>query len=111
MDRGGAGDRLLDTLKNIGSSADPDYFHSGRNILTYKDATDGSLVGFNRTNISSTDLTVADNNARNKILNFMYGYTNDANTNGTPKEKRSWILGDIIHSEPKVIDYFDKGHR
>jgi type IV pilus assembly protein PilY1 len=24
---------------------------------------------------------------------------------GDPVEKRSWILGDIIHSEPRLIDY------
>jgi type IV pilus assembly protein PilY1 len=39
----------------------------------------------------------------------MYGYTYDAASAADPNpvSKREWILGDIIHSEPKVIDYFD----
>jgi type IV pilus assembly protein PilY1 len=80
-----------------------------RNIYTYKGAVDGSTVRFIHANITNTDLSVTDNYARFRIINFIYGYTYDSRstTNPDPKEKRSWILGDIIHSEPKIIDYFD----
>jgi type IV pilus assembly protein PilY1 len=108
VDRGGSGARLLSTLINPGSSTNPDSYHLGRTILTYEGVSDGSLVKFNRANISRDDLTVGTDLYRDKLINFMYGYTNDANTNGTPKKKRPWILGDIIHSEPRVIDYFDE---
>jgi type IV pilus assembly protein PilY1 len=39
----------------------------------------------------------------------MYGYSYDSvsPTDSKPKERRSWILGDIIHSEPRVLDYID----
>jgi len=37
----------------------------------------------------------------------MYGYTYDADGSGNPVSKREWILGDIIHSEPRIIDYLD----
>ncbi len=113
VDRGGTGALLLNTLRNIGSSTIPNDYHLNRTILTYKGASDGSLVKFNRTNISTTDLNADSTTQWSRLFNFMYGYTYDANTTttlgiGTPKAKRTWIMGDIIHSEPRVIDYFDE---
>ncbi len=55
--------------------------------------------------------SVNDNAIRDKIINFMYGYTFDvqeiSGVTGFPVAKRDWIMGDIIHSEPRIIDYFD----
>jgi hypothetical protein len=84
-------------------------YYSFRNIYTYKGAVDGSLVPFLHANITNTDLDVGNDLTRYRIINFMYGYTYDAVSAADPNpvSKREWILGDIIHSEPKVIDYFD----
>ena len=81
-------------------------YYSFRTIRYY-DEEHETLKDFIRTNVSKSDLDVPDNIAAYKIINFMYGYTFDALPNGDPVAKREWILGDIIHSEPRIIDYFD----
>jgi type IV pilus assembly protein PilY1 len=78
-------------------------------MYTY-DTSTTSMVRFIRDNITSTDLGVADDLERDKVVNFMYGYefaVKDA-TKGSPTYKREWILGDMVHSEPTIIDYLDK---
>ena len=80
-----------------------------RDIYTYKG---GALVAFNHANISAADLGVADNAARDKLINYVYGYTNDAGYDGDgnpyPVDTRNWPLGSIIHSKPVVLDYYDR---
>jgi type IV pilus assembly protein PilY1 len=40
------------------------------------------------------------------LINFVSGFdTYDDNLNGNFTEKRSWILGDILHSKPYVMNY------
>jgi type IV pilus assembly protein PilY1 len=82
-----------------------------RSIYTCKS---GNLTNFTRNNITPSDLginsgdTTADNTTRDKIVNFIYGYTYDADaTTGDPVGAREWALGSIIHSRPVVIDYYD----
>ncbi|MCK7470474.1 MAG: hypothetical protein MZU95_06520 [Desulfomicrobium escambiense] len=67
------------------------------------------MVAFLHANITNADLEVGNDLTRYRIINFMYGYTYDAVSaaNPNPVAKREWLLGDIIHSEPKIIDYFD----
>ena len=104
-------------------------YYDFRNIYTYSGV---SIVRFYRDGdsgvsdtITAEDLGVSSvtdypvpNRERDKIINFVYGYTYDTeedadptsydeDTEGDPVAKRSWILGDIIHSEPTVIDYQD----
>ncbi len=84
-------------------------FNSGSNfwereIYTYKG---GSIVPFNRDNIDANDLDVANDNERDKLVNYVYGYTYDADSSGNPVGARSWALGAIVHSRPVVIDYYD----
>jgi type IV pilus assembly protein PilY1 len=40
----------------------------------------------------------------------MYGYEFAVKdpTKGSPTFKREWILGDMVHSEPTIVDYLDK---
>jgi VCBS repeat-containing protein len=108
VDRGGVGERLLASMPGSDPvvPTGPDYWNF-RNIYTYKGAVDGSMVRFIHGNISNTDLNIGADYARYRIINFMYGYTYDSisETDPAPKEKRAWILGDIIHSEPKLLDY------
>ena len=84
-------------------------YYSFRNIYTYKGAADGSLVPFIHANITNDGPRGTDDLTRYRIINFMYGYTYDAVSaaNSNPLSKREWLLGDIIHSEPRIIDYFD----
>lgn len=86
-----------------------DKYHEFRNIYTYRGKSGGTLDAFNRTNIKTGDLglEVGDVGTRDKVINYMYGYTYNTDSEGTPQKKRDWILGDIIHSEPEIIDYFD----
>ncbi|RPJ82925.1 MAG: hypothetical protein EHJ94_00810, partial [Deltaproteobacteria bacterium] len=74
--------------------------------------------------ISPSDLGIQGNPEkenfleRDRIINFLYGYTYDAVDSGgksydevrdgAPLKKRNWILGDIIHSKPCIIDYLDE---
>jgi Tfp pilus tip-associated adhesin PilY1 len=113
VDRGGVGERLLAAMPGSDPVLPPTTgpYWDFRNIYTYKDALDGSTERFIHGNISNTDLNVGADYARYRIINFMYGYTYDAvgATNPNPKEKRQWILGDIIHSEPRLVDYIDPG--
>ena len=106
-DRGGAGQILLDSLIEINSSTTVNQYHSFRNIKTYLGDATGSLVRFNRTNITKDDLEVGDDITRDKTINYIYGYSYGSDLDGRPVAKRVWVLGDIIHSEPKIIDYID----
>jgi type IV pilus assembly protein PilY1 len=109
--KGGVGAILKDAMPgphpvNVDQSAKAWDF---RNIFTY-DTDTHSLVRFIRDNVTSTDMAVADDAERDKIINFIYGYeyaVKDTNK-GTPTFKRQWILGDIVHSEPTIIDYLDQ---
>lgn len=78
-----------------------------RSIYTCKS---GNLTDFTRNNITPSDLGIdsGNNTKRNKIVNFIYGYTCDADAaTGDPTGVREWALGAIIHSRPVVIDYYD----
>ena len=61
------------------------------------------------TAITNDILEISDNLTRYRIFNYIYGYTYDATSvdDSTPLAKREWLLGDIIHSEPRIIDYLD----
>lgn len=76
-----------------------------RPIYTWKN---GAKVKFDRTNITAADLGVPDDTTRDKLINFIHGYTYEAVAGtGAPVAVRDWILGSIIHSRPVVVDYFN----
>jgi type IV pilus assembly protein PilY1 len=80
-----------------------------RNIKTY---VGGNMVDFDRINVSPTDLGLAstDTDIRNKVVNWVYGYTFDAGiATGDPVAPREWALGAIVHSRPTVVDYYNSG--
>jgi type IV pilus assembly protein PilY1 len=108
MDQGGAGAMLKAAMPGsdpISVPASGPYWDF-RNIYTYKN---GAMVRFIQANITNTDLGVINDYTRYRIINFVYGYSYDSvtPTNPNPVEKRSWILGDIVHSQPELIDYVD----
>ena len=67
--------------------------------------TDSSNA-FNSSNLSAADLDVADDTERDKLINYIYGYdAYDEDGDGNTTEKRDWILGDILHSKPQIVNY------
>ncbi|SKA25276.1 PilC beta-propeller domain-containing protein [Trichlorobacter thiogenes] len=56
--------------------------------------------------ITAGTLGVADSVARDNLINFVVGYdAYDDNSNGSTTDNRDWILGDILHSRPAVVNY------
>lgn len=58
------------------------------------------------TNITAATLGVANDTAKDLLINFVAGvdsYDVDEDTNTT--EIRSWVLGDILHSKPLIFGY------
>ncbi|MDR3631396.1 MAG: hypothetical protein P4L42_13790 [Desulfocapsaceae bacterium] len=106
LENGGAGQVLRAAVAT--------YFANGiywnRPIYTWKH---GRMVHFDRDNITAADLGIStgapalDNATRDRLINYVHGYTYDADGSGKPLAVRDWVLGAIIHSQPMVIDYFD----
>lgn len=103
----GAGDVMLDDLTayfQAGSSGTLAAYWS-RPIYTYKG---NAMLKFDRTGITAADLAVADNATRDKLVNFVHGYTYEADAvTGAPLRLEAWPLGPIVHSRPIVLDYYD----
>jgi|LGVF01.1.fsa_nt_gb type IV pilus assembly protein PilY1 len=77
---------------------------SARDIYTYLGSESNlydSVNAFTTSNssLTSTVLDVADDAAKNEVINFVHGYEADGTT------KRNWILGDILHSKPLIVNY------
>lgn len=92
---------------------------SARNIYTYlgtnTDLTN-SANAFTTSNAGITDAVLGNpakiasadpaTTAKNDLINYIYGYdAYDDNGNLNWTEKRDFILGDILHSVPLVVDY------
>lgn len=98
---------------------------AARKIFTYTGTATGNLGGlslsaapqaFSKSNAAITPamlgLTGADETAaeRDLLIDYLYGFDSyDRNSNGNVTEKRSWVLGDIIHSVPLIVNYDDTG--
>jgi type IV pilus assembly protein PilY1 len=101
VESGGAGSVLL--ARNF--STNP------RKIFTYM-GTNTNLTAagniFSKTNvaITSNTLDVATSTDKDKLVDFIYGIdTYDENGNGDTTEKRAWLLGDVLHSKPLIVNY------
>ncbi len=102
VNSGGVGGKLKEALDAVSLGIGP--YYDFRKIYTYKG---GSMVRFTPSNIDEDDLDVSDDDDVYPIINYIYGYTYNADGDGDPVATRSWILGDIIHSEPRIIDYLN----
>ena len=80
-----------------------------RPIYTYNTALDSLVkVKWDCAVNMTTALGVADDLTRDKVINYLYGYTYDADAvTHAPSAVRDWSLGSIVHSRPVVIDYYD----
>jgi type IV pilus assembly protein PilY1 len=109
VNKGGVGRLLLNGINGVNLASGPHY--DFRYIYTYKD---NEILEFTYDTINDQDfledeaLSLNENDpALEKIVNFVYGYTYEAKDDGSPRAKRTWILGDVIHSEPEIIEYYD----
>lgn len=96
-----------------------------RSIFTYSGTATGNLGGidltesahaFAKTNTAITpamlglSAAAATQTERDLLIDFVYGFDSyDEDEDGILEEKRSWVLGDIIHSVPLIVRYDDEG--
>jgi type IV pilus assembly protein PilY1 len=102
--KGGAGERLKDAIDAVDLSAGP--YYDFRQIYTYAAGAMERVLPTN-TNLTNAEFNVTDDLDRYKIINYLYGYTYNAYADSRPVARRSWILGDFVHSEPTIVDYLD----
>ncbi len=60
------------------------------------------LATTNANILHDTTLDVASSTDKDKLINYLHGYAAYSTVSGA---KRSWILGDILHSKPLVFNY------
>jgi len=99
----GAGEVLTERIESDFSTGS--YYE--RNIKTW---ISSSLADFTQANVTpaSLGLTSDKTELRNKIVNWVYGYSFDGESGtGHPVATRDWALGAIVHSRPTVVDYYD----
>lgn len=101
VEAGGVGGALKQKLQTA-SLSDP-YNSSYRKIYLIKN--DNTKVLFIPANITKEMLGVATDEDRNKLINYIWGYTYDADTSGKPVAKQAWPLGSFIHSTPTILLY------
>jgi type IV pilus assembly protein PilY1 len=99
--QGGAGQLIKDNVDTYFTSG---YSYYRRNIKTWKN---NQMVDFSPASVNASELNVSNSSEVSKIVNLIHGYTHAAADNGDPLAVRDWPLGDIIHSEPVIIDYID----
>jgi type IV pilus assembly protein PilY1 len=93
---------------------------TARNIYTYLTVANSSVGGtnedlwvaqnqFSTTNtdiLFDTTLGLSDAADKDKLIQFVHGLDSyDDNGNSDTTEKRPWIMGDILHSKPLVVNY------
>lgn len=98
VEEGGVGGALL--TRNFATDPRKLYTYLGNADLT------NAANSFTAANISAAQLGVVDDTAKGKLINYVYGYdAYDDDGNAVTAEKRDWILGDILHSKPLIVNY------
>jgi type IV pilus assembly protein PilY1 len=85
---GGAGSRLISL---------------GPNNRKIKTLIGNELKDFTNTNITASMLGLMDEADREPLINFVRGY--NAFDPDAPNAMRSWLMGDVLHSRPLVVNY------
>lgn len=98
VDKGGVGELLVDqATRNIYT-----YLGGANKSLTIAD----NLFATANAGLTSSLFTVTTDTEKDQIINFVRGQDPfDEDGNGNTTENRSWILGDILHSRPLVVNY------
>jgi hypothetical protein len=85
---------------NVFTGVSPD----SRNIYTYINGPGLDAFTTTNTNLTNAILGVTADQDRLNLINHMRGYNAyNVNNDGNLTEKRNWILGDIIHSNPVIV--------
>lgn len=111
VEKGGVGDVLVDR----------DFDSNPRKIYTNRTTAPANLWdsanAFNATNVLPAEVgyVSTDTASRDKLVKYIYGYdAYDDDGDGNTAEKRAWIMGDILHSKPQLVNYntyaFTKEH-
>ncbi len=101
VEEGGIGDILLN--RNLVTNP--------RHIYTYTGTSSSLTNTTNALTTSNTAITeamldVASATAKNNVINYVHGFdAYDEDVDSNVGEKRSWIMGDILHSKPAVVSY------
>ncbi|UUZ64281.1 hypothetical protein LP417_03650 [Polaromonas sp. P1-6] len=80
---------------------------STRTSLTCNDATCTSLVTFNNTNVSQTQLGVSTTTDRDNVIIWAGGMDNkdDEDIDGSLTDHRLSMHGDVVHSRPVALNF------
>ncbi len=98
VDKGGAGEVLV-------TRATPRQVYTY--VTAFSDLTySGNSFETSNINITAATLGVGTVTEKDKLINFIRGQdAYDANSNLNTTENRRWILGDVLHSKPLVVEY------
>lgn len=95
---GGVGEQLMSR-----STSRALYTYLGSNT-SLTDSSNAFSTG--NTGITNELLEVADDAEKDKLINFIHGIdAYDDNSSGNTTEKREWIMGDVLHAKPLVVNY------
>jgi type IV pilus assembly protein PilY1 len=114
VEKGGAGGLLL--ARNLAVVPRNIFTYTGTNTNLTNAANAFSTA--NATYINNASLGLGSDDDKNKLINFIHGFdAYDEDSNGNTTEKRGknadgesplengWIMGDILHSKPLIVNY------
>jgi len=80
---------------------------ASRTTLTCNDATCTSLVTFNNTNVSQSQLGASSTTDRDNLINWAKGMDNyqDEDIDGSSTDNRLSMHGDVVHSRPVAVNF------
>ncbi len=112
---GGVGGVLKDTSKTVidPTGADPlsrkIYTNlNGAGYLITTSTTTGNIFTTTNTSITPDMFRLTTVEAKDKLIGFFHGvnaYGEKEGTETTPPANRNWVLGDILHSKPVIVNY------
>lgn len=117
VEKGGVGALLANT--NLATRANRLWTNTGTNqaLELFNTANiDAAAYGFDVTNPGEEDAAlfsfwgVKDRTELNKVINWGRGYdTEDEDDDNSTTDNRPWILADILHSKPHIVNYGARG--
>ena len=100
VQNGGVGGKLM--ARDL--TNDPRLIWTWTGNASYKAATD-SVNQITVANAANLAALSADETERTKLIKFINGFDGFNDNGNGDTEKRDWILGDILHSKPLVVNY------
>ena len=102
VESGGTGEKLLgQSSRNIYT-----YLGTSNNLTDSSNAITTGNTDHLTTTVLGLDSESDPSGERTKLINFIHGFdAYDYDGDGDTGERRDWILGDILHSKPLVLNY------